>query len=439
MPESSEDAAFTISIGSVSFVCRNGRFTTEINKPDRASGTIPAEDMARSPADWAASANVSIGADRVTAGRVAEAIPAGDGSVALSLRSGHMMDENLMPPMVCQNLPAQEIVYAVARAAGFEPANLHIEGLEEVSTFEPLWVLAPVEGVSIDRPVHIGVVEFVDGTAGRTMLRRFSPALDPKFSEPLEEAAAFARVPVAGYHLWDAEEEGLRLIDTAAAWLMTRLRYSWSHGPDGNLQHYERALTSVVVERRDGVGVLAVDGNRRWWRGTTVDRKSGEVALGSATRWMEPAMPASVTFGDRQALLALQRAATATDPVQRVSALWEAVEFYVGKLAPEALFTRDEIDAIVQGACSGLSDQKADRVQNVLRGSLNQFSVRARLAHVLAQDGVPVTDDDLALLGRLRVDRNKALHGSASAPSHDDIDRAVAFVSRAITTRWQRG
>jgi len=349
-----------------------------------------------------------------------------------------MLEENLMPPMVCQNLAAQEIVYAAARAAGFAPANMDIHHLDEVSPFEPWWVLAPMDGVTVAHDVRVGVVEFVTGTTGREMLRRFAPPLDPRLSKPLEEVSAFARVPVVERHLWDAEEEGLRLIDTAAAWLTTRLRYSWSHGPEGRLQHYERAPTLVIVERRDGVGVLAVEGNRRWWRGTTVHRKFGEVSLGSTHRWTEPAMPTTVAVADRQALLALQRAAATIDPVQRVGALWEAIEFYVGKRTPSAGFARAEIDAIVESACSGLSDKKADRVQDVLRRSLNQFSIRGRLAHVLAQEGVPATTDDLDLLRRLRDARNKALHGSTATPAHDDIDRAVAFLSRAITSRLLR-
>lgn len=436
----SPEDAFTISVGSVSFDCRDGQVTDEINKPDRAGGTVPAEDIACSPADWAAPARVSIcGHHLATSGGVVEAVPEKDGSVMLSLRSGLMLDENLMPPMVCQNLPAQEVVYAAARAAGFAPVDMEIHELDEVSPFEPWWVLAPVEGVIVEDPVRVGVVEFVDGAAGREMLRRFFPALDAKFSEPLEEITSFARVPVVDRHLWDAEEEGLRLIDTAAAWLTTRLRYSWSHGPDGGLHHYERAPTRVIVERQDGVAVLAVEGDRRWWRGTTVHRKSGEVTLASGTRWSEPAMPTTVTVTDRQALLALQRAASTTDPVQRVGALWEAIEFYVGKRTPDAQFAPDEIDSIVESARRGVSDTKATRVEKVLRQTLNQFSISARLEHVIAQEGVPVTADDLALIGRLRKARNKALHGSTAAPAHDDIDRAIAFMSRAITTRWYCG
>jgi hypothetical protein len=437
MPEPPDSAAFNITVGPASFECRHGRITTAINEADRASGTVAADDMARSPADWAAPAHVAVGSDVLTSGRVVEALPESDGSVALSLRSALALDESLMPPMVCQNLTQQEIVYAAARSAGFATADIHIHGLADLPV-EPMWVLAPVDGVRVDGTVRVGVVEFLAAAAGQEMLRRFSPPLDPVFSEPLAAASAFARVAVVASLPYDAEQEGLALIDTAAAWLTTRLRYSWSHAPDGSLQHYERAPTRVTVERRDGVGVLAVEGPRRCWRGTTVGRGSGEVTLAPAARWMDPAMPAEVAPGDRQALLALQRAATASDPVQRVGALWEAIEFYLGERGPDEQFTADEIAAIVDRASSGLSDAQARRVEEVLKQWLKQSSPRARLKHVLAAEGVPVTADELALLGRLRYARNRALHGATAAPDHDEIDRAVAVMSRAIAKRWHR-
>ena len=238
---------------------------------------------------------------------------------------------------------------------------------------------------------------------------------------------------------YDAEGEGLALIDTATAWLTTRLRYSWSHAPDDSLQPFERAPTRVTVQRREGVGVLAVSGQRRWWRkDTTVRRGSGEVTLSSDARWMQPPLPGEPPPGDRQALIALLRAVTADDPVQRVGALWEAIEFYVGKSNPPKLFDRHEVDAIVERAVGGLTGDKAARVQEVLRHFLNQPPITPRLEYVLAEEGVPVNDDDRALLGRLRAARNKALHGTAAASEHEDIDRAIAFMSRALMTRVHR-
>lgn len=295
----------------------------------------------------------------------------------------------------------------------------------------------PMRGLTVQRAVRVGVVELLDGDTGREMLRRFNPPLDSKFADPLADIGAFARVAVPAKYLYEAEQEGLSVIDDIAAWLTTRLRYSWSHTPDRQLETYERAATLVVVERLPGVAVFPVGGSgRRWWRDTTVARQERFVELAPGARWLDPPMPAQVSSGDRQALLALQRAITARDPVQRVAALWDAIEFYLGDRSPEPGFTDEEIAGTVERASEGLTAAKAERVGNVLRQWLNSWSPTARLEHLLRDEGVPFSDEDMRRIGRLRSARNRALHGAQAAPSHDEIDQAVGLMSRAISTRW---
>jgi hypothetical protein len=301
-----------------------------------------------------------------------------------------------------------------------------------------MWVLAPINGLHVDRPVRIGIVDFVDSAVGQATLRKFDPSLRADILDGLSAASAFARVAVTSQFVYEAELDGLPLIDAAAAWLTARLRYSWSHLPDGRPYTYSRADTRVVVERLNTVCVLALDGPRRWWRGTTVARAIGVAVLGTGEAWSTPEMRAALPETDRHALLAIQRAATTTDPVQRVAALWEAVEFYVGDRGPAGLFSEDDIARVTRAATTTLTDERASRVRDVLRTFVNQPSIMARLQHVLSEDRVPLAADDLAVLKRLRYHRNRAVHGATAAPQHNDIDRALALLSRAITHRWYR-
>jgi hypothetical protein len=284
-------------------------------------------------------------------------------------------------------------------------------------------VLATVRGLKVRQVVKVGVVELVTGDAGREMLLRFSPPLEAQLADPLEDIGAFARVAVPGKYLHDAEREGLGLIDDAAAWLTTRLRYSWSHAPDGRLEPYERAATLTVVERLPGVAVFPVVGaGRRWWRDTVVAQREQDVELPQDSRWLTPAMPTRVSLGDRQALLALQR----------------AIEFYLGDRGLEPGFTEEEISTAVQRASEGMTEAKAERVGAVLRQWLNSWSPQARLENVLGDEGVPYTGEDMRRIRRLRRARNRALHGAESMPRHDEIDQAVGLMSRAMMTRWSR-
>jgi len=428
---------FTITVGERTFVCSEGRVTTELNKPDTASGTVAANDLAERGADWAGPAHASIEGDDVMHGRVIEAEPRENGSVALSLRGATMLDESLLPPMVVQQIDGREIVYLAAREAGFAPEDINIHGLAEAVAFEPLWVLAPVRGLSVRREVKVGVVELVDGDAGREMLRRFVPPLAAQFSDPLASVGAFARVAVPAKYLYDAEREGLGLIDDATAWLTTRLRYSWSHGPDQRLEPYERATTLVLVERLPGVAVFPVEGaGRRWWRDTTFAHRERYVELAPDARWLATPMPTEVSPSDRQALVALRRAVVARDPVQRVVALWEAIEFYVGDRSPEAQFTDAEVKGAIDRAREGLTGAKAERVGNLLRNLLNSWPILARFEQVLDAEGVPYTDEDRRRIKGLRTSRTRAAHGAQANPSHDEIDQAVGLMSRALSTRW---
>ena len=368
-------------------------------------------------------------------GRVIQAQPQEDGSVTLSLCGATMLDESLLPPMVVQQIDGREIVYLAAREAGFAPEDINIHDFAHVVAFQPLWVLAPVRGLRVRREVKVGVVELVDGDAGREMLRRFIPRLDAQFSNPLADVGAFARVAVPAKYLYDAEREGLGLIDDATAWLTTRLRYSWSHGPDQRLEAYERATTLVVVERQPGVAVVPVEGTgRRWWRDTTFAQRERRVELAADARWLDPPMPTQVSPNDRQALAALRRAVAAHDRVQQVVALWEAIEFYVGDRSPEAQFTDAEVEGAIDRARAGLTGVKAERVGNLL----NSWPILARFEQVLHAEGVSYTDEDRRQIKGLRTSRSRAVHGAQADPSHDEIDQAVGLMSRALSTRWCR-
>src|SRR4051794_1377443 len=149
-------------------------------------------------------------------------------------------------------------------------------------------------------------------------------------------------------------------------------------------------------------------------------------------------MPTDVSLNDRQALLALQRAIAARDPVQRVVALWEAIEFYVGDYSPGAQFTDAEIKGAVNRAREGMTGAKSERVGNVLRNMLNSWPILARFEQVLDAEAVPYSEEDRTGIKGLRISRSRAVHGAFAQPSHEEIDRAVGLLSRALSTRWCR-
>lgn len=289
MSGSDHQEPLRIQVSGATFDCVDGKLTTAVNKPDAVDGIAMLRDLIGSPTDWSSGARVTIGEHLFTVGDVTTVDAAGDGLVSISVRSGQQLFENLVPPMTCQHLAVPEIVYAAARSAGFAAEDAQIAHLDQLP-HEAFWVVAPVDGVAVQQDVRVGVVEFLRKEAGGEVLGLFEPPLEHEALTSFG-GESFARVAVSARTLYDAEEQGLSLIDTAAAWLNARTRYAWSLLPNGALHHYDRTATRITVSRGASVCVQAVGGKRRWWRAAAAGRLRPAASLAPGDGWLAPPMP----------------------------------------------------------------------------------------------------------------------------------------------------
>jgi hypothetical protein len=68
-----------------------------------------------------------------------------------------------------------------------------------------------------------------------------------------------------------------------------------------------------------------------------------------------------------------------------------------------------------------------------VRCGINEPPLLAKLAEAVRQDGVPLAEGELELLGRLRKARNDAVHGrTPDVPLREDIDHALSIVARLL-------
>jgi hypothetical protein len=168
----------------------------------------------------------------------------------------------------------------------------------------------------------------------------------------------------------------------------------------------------------------------RTTEGTELDRT---VTLTQSAR-LNPELP-QLTLQERQAILAVKRATDEPDPLARVHALWEAIEFYCSGARVEASFTRSELEAIRNALPSELDPQQLERAGELI-GKFNEPSLMMRLLVVLDEDGVPIDPSELALLRELRRLRNNVVHGrQAALPAIEDIEYATSIVARMLVFR----
>jgi hypothetical protein len=139
-----------------------------------------------------------------------------------------------------------------------------------------------------------------------------------------------------------------------------------------------------------------------------------------------------------QALAAWRRARNTDDPLARVTFLFEAIEIYAATSNPPLLFVNDQLPEARKRASEGLSEAQKER-NEIVFGRANQAPLRTRLKLAIGKDEVPVTEEDIEVLWRVREARNAVEHGgSRSLPEEDDLRCSQAIVNRMLVFRMAR-
>jgi len=323
---------------------------------------------------------------------------------------------------------AVELVHLMARSAGLGDERLRIEGLDQLP-HEVVQVIAPVDGASVDSPERRGDVQF---TADRRVAASFATMGD-------DDAPLYAVTYVEASRLHDAEQRGLATINAALDLLLAACAYGLSTRPGGMPVPFTRTTARARPALRRTVFVQGVS-TRRWWcRDRTVSATAaGADVAALLSAW--PELPRPISPALAHGLAALRVAADAlAGTVERVQALWNAIEFYAAGAKVPKLFDRSARTQLAAAvSATSLTEEQKTRAREVL-GGVNTPPLLVRLKAQAAADGVPVTASELDMLVQLRGRRNDSAHGRAgSSVSGERLDWAVSVAARLFLYRHVR-
>jgi hypothetical protein len=430
----SNDRRALVRFGDREVELLDGSFRTSLDALPEARLVVDPNHLLEQPVDYLAPAEVLLDGDVAFSGSVVEAKLVGN-RVEILCREGASLTDTSMPEMVAEGCDHTEIVYAIARAAGFAREAIHIGGTEPES--EAIEVLVPILGITTERVVVVGDVQILSSDAGTEIARSFAPR--PALSDEFEHGQSYARMLVPGSRLFEAERTALAAIDLSLAWLAVRSAYGSSRLPDNTLPVFERQAALGGVHRLPVVAVRGLQSDRRWIRRPPPDDPHTNMLLDAAPDLGRPSLAPDVAATDRQSLIAAHRAILAGDTTQQLQALWESVEFYVADRSVPGLFTKaDRKRAMTAIEATELSDSQKARLKDVI-GTVNSAPLMVRLSAAMADDGVHLTPGEVDVLRRVRTARNSAVHGrSVEPPSRDDVRLAMALVARGLVARMHR-
>jgi hypothetical protein len=416
----------------------SARVTSAINEPSSAEVVVSNTALIDANPDYQSEVQIFIGTDEeldlLFTGFVVAVEPRGNETLITMTTDFQKLNEDRMGGLGFSQVDPREVMWALLRSSGMDADKIKIEGYEP-GPLEVFEVATALDGIHVGEATAVGRVHLLpDGPVAR-----MAEDLGPEELEKLYVgASAWAFVLTTARTLFEAETEGLKAIDTALAWLTTRTHYSGVVLPGGRARRFRRDWTMSRISRRDVVVARGVGTGRRWLRSPQDIAYRPELVIHEVEDLESLPLPPDISPQMREAFSAWRRAVEDSDPLAAVVALWECVEFYVSGVSVDELFTRPERRAVLKKATEGLQGQQLQRVREVV-GRLNEAPLLVRLRAALEQDGVPCTEEELALLREIRQLRNDFVHGrSRELPSEVDLRYAKAIVNRMLVYRVAR-
>lgn len=359
-------------------------------------------------------------------------VTVGDDGVHVLAQNGLQLEEHKLGGLAHANMTPVEVIWALGRTAGIDEAHFRIEGgLVLDRTPEKFEVTMPVSGVATDGDLELGPVTITSDKEAIERKVAFVGSADLRRDFLAPGAWAVTTVD-AGLTL-EAEERGAAVIRGVLDRVALEAQYSLAYSPDGAVLPFDR--DALFADPTAEPVVLAIGGRtgRRWFRVQREPRHTPPLA-DRRVRLQAPSVGSDARFDE--ALRAWRRAVRATDAMDAVGALWEAIEFYASETGVSKLFSRTKL-AEVEAALTALDLTEAQRQRLSERvKTANEAPLLIRLRRTLERDGVPFSDAEIEVLRRLRDRRNDVVHGRGRGePIADDLDMAKGFVNRMIAFR----
>lgn len=319
----------------------------------------------------------------------------------------------------------REVVYSLARQAGFPPDHIHIPGLD--NSVKEMIAFVPFKGLLIEQDEVIGDVQLL---SLQRIQEKFANAKKSEAWNGFFDADGWISFRFNASHFADAEAVAIEKADVFLSAYSSLLQYSYSQF-GGDFIEWERLNGTINLVRQNHILLIMLQTGSAWLRDLSPYKPTQARLKPLSTLDIQSLMDASESF--QLPLLVWNRFRDSEDYYVVTIGLWQVVELLATGVRLPKSFTQEQLTDLSSRVLANISDEQEIRLVRGAIKRLNDGALLERFKQHLTNIGIGLSIHENDLLEKFRKIRNAIEHGKkADEPSVQEIKQVKALVNRII-------
>jgi hypothetical protein len=342
---------------------------------------------------------------------------------------GVELDETVIRGLMVLQFDHREVVYSLARLAGFPQDHINIAGLD--NSEKDMLAIVPFKGLVIEQREKVGEVQFLNLQGLQELVPTIEKIEKNETSNGFLDADGWIALQLTATHFFDAELVATEKADVFFSAYSGVLQYGYSQF-DGNFHEWERTRETINLKRQNYVLLVMLHSGGTWSRDLAPYKPTQSTLKSTISLDMQTIMEAGENF--QLPLLLWNRFRESEDYYMVAIGLSQVFESLSSGIKLPKRFTKAQLKDLVVRTGANLTEQERELVQEAIN-KLNERALREKFEKHLQNIGLVLSKDEQELLGKFREIRNDIEHGrKPQEPSLPEIKRVKALVNRVILT-----
>ena len=420
-----------VIFGSVSsLTCRNCTITERINASSTATLRFDISDFLQLGAvnylDEVVINSVSQ-KRRLYTGNIVSIKSEPNNQVLIMLDNGVELTETGIKSLTVIGVDHREVVYSLARQAGFPQGHIVIPGLD--NSVKEMIAFVPFKGLLIEQDEMVKGVQLLALKSVKSMQEKLPKNEKSEVWHGFLDADGWISFRFTAAHFADAEDIAIEKADVFLSAYSSLLQYSYSQF-GGDFIEWERIDGAINLKRQNHILLVMLHTGGAWLRDIS-SYKPIQTKL-KPTSKLDIGSVMDTSEGFQLPLLVWNRFRDSEDYYVVTIGLWQAIELLsTGVKLPKSL-TQEQLTDLSSRAMANLTEQEGNLVRGAIK-RLNDGALMERFKQHLTNIGIVLSKHEHDLLDKFRKIRNAIEHGKkAEEPSVQEIKRVKALVNRVI-------